>query len=524
MTADVDDFGLGPIETLARVADPTPAVDHSAFWSRWHKRLQGPRPTLVERVAGSGGLSEVDPSDTTATHAFESLGVRIGVRVQRPPNNAPVRAAVVSTHGYAASLPLADRDPLFGDLTERGVAAVNVRVRGFPGSRLDCGDLCAPPEPGLGWITRGLDAEGDPAGAADAWSYANAVADLFNACRAVRAWLNDAAGAHAPLFLHGESFGGGLAVAAAAMLDGRPDAITRIDRLVLGLPTMGDWPWRLSAQGRAGAGSGDEVRTLLDRTPERADAVRTRLRFADSVVLAREVTCPVLCKLALLDAVVPAPTAAAVFNALGVDPGLKWRFTVPVGHAEAGIANARRHALFERCAHDFLDPGADPGAVMATWDDRLFDTPEPEAGASGDTGSLFDGGEPGPVDGLVDAYVRTGRTLDDLPYTDEFEQLWSATVKATRLDRAGTIHKLQNLRKAGKLPRLGKSATKPIKLEPDEESTLAAMVVEAAGTLGQRDRLLYSADFDRVVERFNARTGRSLTHHALWRLVAKLAK
>ena len=221
-----------------------------------------------------------------------------------------------------------------------------------------------------------------------------------------------------------------------------------------------------------------------------------------------------------------------MFNALGVDPGLKWRFVVPAGHAEVGLANARRHALFERCAAEFLDPDADPSAVMAEWEDRLLavpnEAPPADAGASGDTGSLFADAPassgPDPVRELINAYERTGRTLDDLPYTDDFEQLYTATAKATRLDRAGTVHKLQNLRKAGKLPRLGKAATKPVKLEPEEESALAELVVEAAGTLGQRDRLLYTADFDAVAERFNARTGRSLDHHALWRLVAKLAK
>jgi len=43
--------------------------------------------------------------------------------------------------------------------------------------------------------------------------------------------------------------------------------------------------------------------------------------------------------------VVPAPTAAAVFNALAGDPGRKWRFTVRYGHHDGGVADMRRHAL-----------------------------------------------------------------------------------------------------------------------------------------------------------------------------------
>ncbi len=529
-SVQLSDFGYGPIETLARVADPAPAPDHSAFWSRWEKRVHETRPRLVERSRDGVGGRAIDPSDETATHAFTSLGVRIGGRLLLPPAGVPIRAGLVSTHGYAASLPLAERDGLFAGAIERGVAVLNIRVRGFAGSRLDCGDLTQPTEPGLGWITHGLDEEGEPP-ACDGWTWPGAVADVFNACRALQWWLAEKLeipeGERAPLYLHGESFGGGLAVAAAAMLPGRPGAKTSVDRLALALPTMGDWPWRLSEPGRAGAGSGTEVATLIERRPELAETIRARLRFMDAVVLAREVRCPVLCKLALRDEVVPAPTAAAVFNALGVDPGLKWRFVVPAGHAEVGLANARRHAAFERCAVDFLDPGAEPARTMAEWEDRLLDADEQTpAGAGGETGSLFGGASDrdDATEALVSAYQAAGRTLDDLPYTDEYEQLWSTVAKATRLDRRGVFHKLHNLRKAGKLPKMGRAATKPTRLEPEEESALAEMVVGAVGTLGQRDRLPYTGDFDRLREAFNERTGRTLTQHDLWRVIAKLAK
>ena len=30
-----DDFGMTPVRTLARIADPTPAREHSVFWSHW---------------------------------------------------------------------------------------------------------------------------------------------------------------------------------------------------------------------------------------------------------------------------------------------------------------------------------------------------------------------------------------------------------------------------------------------------------------------------------------------------------
>lgn len=127
-------------------------------------------------------------------------------------------------------------------------------------------------------------------------------------------------------------------------------------------------------------------------------------------------------------------------------------------------------------------------------------------------------------DRLVAAYVEVGRTLDDLPYTEEFEKLVTALGGDGALARREVLHRLQNLRKANKLPRLGRAVGPSIKVTEDEESLLVALVTEQAGTLGQRDQLVYDARFDTLTERFNARTGRSLSRHDLWRLVAKLAK
>ncbi|MBI1190298.1 MAG: hypothetical protein GC200_06410 [Tepidisphaera sp.] len=145
---------------------------------------------------------------------------------------------------------------------------------------------------------------------------------------------------------------------------------------------------------------------------------------------------------------------------------------------------------------------------------------------------------------LIDAYIEIGRTLDDLPYTQDFESLLelvagggfgpvaqagqvgrnieSPREGATR--RRETFHRLQNLRKAGKLPKLGRAESAPSVVEPEEERFLIELVVGAVGTLGQRDQLLYDEKFDQIVAAFNGQTGRSLTPHTLWRLVAKLAK
>ncbi len=126
---------------------------------------------------------------------------------------------------------------------------------------------------------------------------------------------------------------------------------------------------------------------------------------------------------------------------------------------------------------------------------------------------------------LINGYKSCNRTLDDLPYTDEFESLFS-TINAARpdLDKYALFRRLHNLRKAGKLPKSGRAATLPVKLQPKEESWLRDRVTAITGTLGQRDQLPYDPRFDKLVEEFNAHTGRALSPHSVWRVVAKLAK
>lgn len=127
---------------------------------------------------------------------------------------------------------------------------------------------------------------------------------------------------------------------------------------------------------------------------------------------------------------------------------------------------------------------------------------------------------------LIDAYVGVGRTLDDLAYTTEFETLYErAGADAAWGSRWQALHRLQNLRKAKKLPAIGRAGTStPIRVTPEDETRLIGLIEAKAGSLGQRDRLLYTPAFEEVVEAFNMSTGRSLTAHDVWRLTAKLAK
>lgn len=356
-----DDFGLSPIATLAHVGEPTRSIRHGSFWKTWTSGVMADRPRLITR-----DHSTSDPSDPSATHEFESCRhARIGCSLLWPDKGRP-RAGLIVLHGYENVPSLAQSSEDWKPLVDRGLAVLIVRVRGFAGSCADVPQLVqhAGHRGGGDWITHGLDIPMSDRGYGCDWSFSYGAADVVNACRALRTKLDEPAG-RAPIFIHGESFGAALAVIAASQLADLDEP----SRLVMGLPTMGDWPWRLALpETAAEAGAGGRVRRyLLDHANLRGD-ITTTLRVFDAAVHARRITCPVLCKLAARDDIVPAPAAAAVFNALGSDPGQKWRFVTHYGHFDGGLADLRRHALFERVAADFLDPGKDPDEAMSAWE------------------------------------------------------------------------------------------------------------------------------------------------------------
>jgi hypothetical protein len=124
---------------------------------------------------------------------------------------------------------------------------------------------------------------------------------------------------------------------------------------------------------------------------------------------------------------------------------------------------------------------------------------------------------------LIELYQQIGRTADDLPYTPQFEKLWTLySAKQTPPPTHGEVwRQLLNLRKAGKLPRLGPARGPVPKLTPEEEKTLRQLLGEE---IGKRDRLPYTPRFDRLVDQFNQTRPRPLGPHQVWRVVARLAK
>jgi catechol 2,3-dioxygenase-like lactoylglutathione lyase family enzyme len=198
---------------------------------------------------------------------------------------------------------------------------------------------------------------------------------------------------------------------------------------------------------------------------------------------------------------------------------------------------ARREQLQLKFVHP---PRQSPQGYLAAVKDpfgnvlRLLDRTAPPAGPAADdaaaAGALFAGVEliePQPAgqrDLLIQIYQQIGRTADDLPYTPQFEELYrqySARQPKPRPTRREVWRHLLNLRKGGKLPRLGEAPSPSPQVSPEAEQTLRRLLGKE---LGKRDRLPYSERFDRLVDDFNKTQSRPLGPHLVWRLVARLAK
>jgi catechol 2,3-dioxygenase-like lactoylglutathione lyase family enzyme len=142
-------------------------------------------------------------------------------------------------------------------------------------------------------------------------------------------------------------------------------------------------------------------------------------------------------------------------------------------------------------------------------------------------GTLFAGAEPrikvNPT-ALIAAYEKIARTADDLPYTPHFEtmfQQYTAAFPDPKPTRMETWRHLLNLRKGGKLPKLGEARSIPPEISREDRDHLRAMLGE---DIGKRDRLPYTDRFDALVDAFNKTQQRPLSPHLVWRLVATLAK
>ncbi|MFN4243012.1 MAG: VOC family protein [Tepidisphaerales bacterium] len=124
---------------------------------------------------------------------------------------------------------------------------------------------------------------------------------------------------------------------------------------------------------------------------------------------------------------------------------------------------------------------------------------------------------------LVRLYQTAGRTADDLPYTHHFELIYDGYAAAFERppERSVVWTHLLRLRKAGKLPPMGRSRSRPPRLAAEEREVVRTLLGPA---MGRRDRLPYTPELEALRDAFERRTKRRLSPHQFWRVIATLAK
>ncbi|MGL6096798.1 MAG: hypothetical protein ACRC7O_13500 [Fimbriiglobus sp.] len=126
---------------------------------------------------------------------------------------------------------------------------------------------------------------------------------------------------------------------------------------------------------------------------------------------------------------------------------------------------------------------------------------------------------------LVEEYVRLGRPSDDLPYAPDFGDFLAALRAAgDGRPEAELVRRLFRLRKSARLPRASRPSL-PIGEIPESDIALADdLIRRKLGTLGGRDQLPYTDEFEQLLTAYNLSASRPLTPHQFWRLVARISK
>ncbi|MBF4613024.1 acetylxylan esterase [Curtobacterium sp. VKM Ac-1376] len=288
-----------PLDTLrTHRSDVHRPDDFDAFWAD---------TVTAARTAGAGTAPTLVPADTPVTGlVVEDLtfpgfaGDAVRAWVTRPLGADAPLPVVVEFLGYGGGR---------GRAGERvhwalaGYAHVVMDTRG-QGSGWAGGDTPDPHGSGphaSGWMTSGI---GSPADHYYRRVYTDAVR-LVDAVRTLPGLGPDR------IALTGGSQGGGIAIAAAALVEAHDGPVTA---LLPDVAFLSDW--RRGTDVAVG-GPYLELAQYLAVHRDAADAVWATAAYFDGVNFAAGITAPALFSVALMDEVVPPRTTFAAFNALG---------------------------------------------------------------------------------------------------------------------------------------------------------------------------------------------------------------
>lgn len=308
--ADLDGtYGTGLPELLA--VPPVPAPPGFAErWSAWFAEASAVPAEPVRSPADRIGDHDVSIVEFTAAG-----GLRLRGWVALPVSG-DVRVGIVHSHGYGG------RDAVDLDRVPADAAAIFPVARGLGALNTGVGAPAVKDEHVLHGIA-----------SVDEYVLGRCAVDLWHAGTALREVVGAAAAGAAadlPLYLVGESFGGGIGALALPWDD-------RVVGATLIVPSFGQYDVRL---GLRCEGSGETVRRHVLEHPEARDV----LRWFDASTAAGFAAVPVRVEAARWDTVVPPPGQFAVANAVtraaeaaraSGAPGPELELEVlPAGHAE----------------------------------------------------------------------------------------------------------------------------------------------------------------------------------------------
>ncbi len=285
-------MSLAALDSFSPLRNEPPDFDD--FWSGTHEHLLeiDPCPTLARQKPPAEGLVY----DRLSFRSFGNVtiaGYLLTHDVAEP------RPLIVHSHGYNSQY------DVMLNWANSGCNILGIDFRGF--GRSEHLDMALG-----GYVLTGI-------GSAHTSILRGAAMDLVQALRTARLLLGSRL---ASTTLYGFSFGGGMALMAAA-LD------RDVDFMVIGQPTLG---WHSERLRLSKAGSSAEINRYLSCKPGERDAVMQTLAYFDTMHFAARVTTPAMVGIGLDDDVVPSRSVMAVTNHIAAS-ALELRI-LPVSHSD----------------------------------------------------------------------------------------------------------------------------------------------------------------------------------------------
>lgn len=282
-----------PLEFLQK-RQPS-AAEPSDLWAFWQDTLADSRRKSFEPSASAvdHGLQVVRTDDVLFA-GYDGEPVRAWLN--RPSDGREIRGTIVRYVGYGSGRGLPHQ---VSQWSLAGFAELVMDTRGQGAGGGYVGDTADSNPGGVsfpGFMTRGIESAGS-------YYYRRVFTDATLAVDAARLLV----GRDVPTILAGESQGGGIALAVAALAD-------EISAVMADVPFLCDFPRAVALAQR---GPYLEITGYLATNRWAADIAFNTLKYFDAALLSRRATAPALLSVALSDTICPPSTVYAAINSYG---------------------------------------------------------------------------------------------------------------------------------------------------------------------------------------------------------------